>query len=237
MPVNDFAIFRPESTAEDSVHTKDERKSERREIFRKAQLYHLRSEAFQDIPAAGWRFDTAKRTSQLEMAQRFVQNWERFQADGMGLLLFGDVGTGKSYAAGCIANALIEQGHSVRFICLNDIVNHMQGCCGSEREDYTQSLLKPELLILDDLGAERDTSFGREQVFDVINKRTLSGKPMIITTNIPLHVMQNAVDTQERRIYDRILAVCTPVRFNGENFRKTSAAENRKKAAALLGRA
>ena len=59
---------------------------------------------------------------------------------------------------------------------------------------------------------------------------------MIVTTNIPLHAMQSAADIQERRIYDRVLEVCTPVRFSGENFRKAGAAENRKKAAVLLGR-
>ena len=53
-------------------------------------------------------------------------------------------------------------------------------------------LMRPELLILDDLGAERNTSFGRERVFDVVNKRLLTGKPMIVTTNIPLSVMQKA---------------------------------------------
>ena len=71
-----------------------------------------------------------------------------------------------------------------------------------------------------DLGAERNTSFGRERVFDVVNKRLLTGKPMIVTTNIPLSVMQKAADLDERRIYDRVLEVCVPIQFNGENFRK-----------------
>ncbi len=217
-----------------AAEQKEKEDAERREFARKNMIQQLRMEAFRDVPAALWRFESSRMTHQLEMAQRFVQHWDEFRKDGMGLLLFGDVGTGKSYAAGCVANALIEQGRSVLFVCLGDIVNHMQGCYGSEREDYTKSLLKPELLILDDLGAERNTSFGKEQVFDVINKRTLSGKPMIVTTNIPLHIMQNATDTGERRIYDRILAVCTPIRFDGENFRKGIAAENRTKAAALL---
>lgn len=219
-----------------AAQQRERREAEQQELHRKERIHQLRSEAFRDIPAAGWRFDAVKMTSQLELAQGFVEYWEEFRADGMGLLLFGDVGTGKSYAAGCIANALIEKGHSVRFVGLSDVVNQMQGIFGRDRDDYIATLLKPELLILDDLGAERSTSFGKEQVFDVINKRTLSGKPMIVTTNIPLHVMQSAADIQERRIYDRVLEVCTPVRFSGENFSKAGAAENRKKAAALLGR-
>lgn len=144
------------------------------------------------------------------------------------------MGTGKSYAAGCIANALIEKMVSVLFVGLSDVVNRMQGNFGADRDAYLKTLMRPELLILDDLGAERNTSFGRERVFDVVNKRLLTGKPMIVTTNIPLSVMQKTSDLDERRIYDRVLEVCVPIQFNGENFRKGNAAENVKRAAKIL---
>ena len=144
------------------------------------------------------------------------------------------MGTGKSYAAGCIANALIEKMVSVLFVGLSDVVNRMQGNFGADRDAYLKMLMRPELLILDDLGAERNTSFGKEHVFDVVNKRLLTGKPMIVTTNIPLSVMQKAADLDERRIYDRVLEVCVPIQFNGENFRKGNAAENVKRAAKIL---
>ena len=70
---------------------------------------------------------------------------------------------------------------------VSDVVNRMQGNFGADRDSYMTSLMRPELLILDDLGAERNTSFGKERVFDVINRRRLTGKPMIITTNNPNH--------------------------------------------------
>lgn len=117
---------------------------------------------------------------------------------------------------------------------MSDMVNRMQGNFGADRDSYMTSLMRPELLILDDLGAERNTSFGKERVFDVINRRRLTGKPMIITTNIPIATMQKAVSLDERRIYDRILKVCVPIRFNGENFRRGNAKHNLEKAAQLL---
>ena len=144
------------------------------------------------------------------------------------------MGTGKSYAAGCIANALIEKMVSVMFVGLSDVVNRMQGNFGADRDAYLKTLMRPELLILDDLGAERNTSFGKERVFDVVNKRLLTGKPMIVTTNIPLSAIQKATDLDERRIYDRVLEVCVPIQFNGENFRKGNAVENVKRAAKIL---
>lgn len=207
---------------------------EARQRQQQERLESLRREAFREIPGQRWRFSGVVMTSALEKARRYAECWPRMRENGIGLMLFGPVGTGKSYAAGCIANALIDGGHSVRFLGLSDAVNRMQGLSGGEREGYLSDLLKPELLILDDLGAERSTSFGKEQVFDVVNKRTLSGKPLIVTTNIALRAMQQAEDVQEKRIYDRILEVCVPIRFEGESFRKAGASENLQKAAAIL---
>ena len=53
-------------------------------------------------------------------------------------------------------------------------------------------------------------------------------------SNIPLSVMKQAADLDDRRIYDRILEVCVPIRFDGENFRKGNASANIKKAAEML---
>ena len=54
--------------------------------------------------------DLGYNPKQIEMAKRYVQHWEEFKKDSTGLLLWGDVGTGKSFIAGCIANALLDKG-------------------------------------------------------------------------------------------------------------------------------
>lgn len=215
---------------------REREEAKRREYERMSYMTILRSEAFRDMPVAGWRFESATVTTpQLAKARGYAQNWDEFKKAGIGLLLFGNVGTGKSYAAGCIANALIDRLESVLFVGMSDVINRMQGNFGTDRDSYMTSLMRPELLILDDLGAERNTSFGKERVFDVINRRRLTGKPMTITTNIPIVTMQKAASLDERRIYDRILEACVPIRFDGENFRKSTAADNLKMAARLLG--
>ena len=132
------------------------------------------------------------------------------------------------------SNALIDRLESVLFVGMSDVVNRMQGNFGADRDHYMQSLMCPDLLVLDDLGAERNTSFSKECVFDVVDKRLLTGKPMIVTTNIQLSVMMQAADLDDRRIFDRILEVCVPIRFDGENFRKGNASSNIKKAAEML---
>ena len=215
---------------------RERKEAKRREYELMSYMTMLRSEAFRDVPAAGWRFESAAvMTPQLAKARGYAQNWDEFKKAGIGLLLFGNVGTGKSYAAGCIANALIDRLESVLFVRMSDVVNRMQGNFGTDRDHYMKSLMRPDLLILDDLGAERNTSFGKERVFDVVDKRLLTGKPMIVTTNIPLSVMKQAADLDDRRIFDRILEVCVPIMFDGDSFRKSTAADNLKTAARLLG--
>ena len=218
-----------------AAERRERKEAKRREYERMSCMTMLRSEAFRDMPAADWRFESAAVTTpQLAKARGYAQNWDEFKKAGIGLLLFGNVGTGKSYAAGCITNALIDRLESVLFVGMSDVVNRMQGNFGADRDSYMTSLMRPELLILDDLGAERNTSFGKERVFDVINRRRLTGKPMIITTNIPIVTMQKAASLDERRIYDRILEVCVPIRFDGENFRRGNAKHNLEKVAQLL---
>lgn len=210
---------------------------EAKEKERKRQkcITALRMEAFRDIPATDWSFERAAvLTTPLQTVRNYADHWEEMQQNNIGLVLFGNVGTGKSYAAGCVANAVIDRMVSVGFIAVADIVNRMQGLWGDDRDRFMRSLMRSDLLILDDLGAERNTSYGKECVFDVINRRRLSGKPMIVTTNIPLKYMQQTTDMDERRIFDRILECCMPVQFDCQNFRQVNRQENMKKAIRLL---
>lgn len=150
------------------------------------------------------------------------------------MCLFGNVGTGKSYAAGCVANALVDRSIPVLFVRVATIVNKLQGLFNQDRERYIKHLMRPDLLILVDLGAERSTSFGKECVFDVVDRRVPSGKPLIVTTIIPLHTLKNPTEIDDRRIYDRLLTVCAPVEFKGENYRTAKATDNLRMAVQIL---
>ena len=75
--------------------------------------------------------------------------------------------------------------------------------------------------ILDDLGIERDTSYAKEQVYNIVNSRYLKQKPTIFTTNLSYETIQNCKDSVEyQRIYSRIIEMCIPVMVVGEDFRK-----------------
>ena len=195
----------------------------------------LRDEAFGYVPGQTWTFENAGiMTTSLQKIKKYADEWDSVSREGIGLILVGDVGTGKSYAAGCIANELLDHMKSVRFVRIVDVVNDLQGCYGEEREKYYKNIMSPELLIIDDLGAERNTAFAQECVLDVVEHRISTGKPMIITTNTSVQTMRNATNIGERRIYDRILACCVPVLMDRVNFRKDIATQKLKKAKQLF---
>ena len=171
---------------------------------------------------------------QMEMAKRFVQHWEEFQKDSMGLLLWGPVGTGKSFIAGCIANALLDQGVQVMMTNFARLLNKLTDMYAGDRNAYIDSFNSFPLLIIDDLGVERNSEFARERVFSVIDSRYRSQLPMIVTTNLTPKEMKNPADLSRARIYDRVLERCTPIRVDNQNIRERNKADNLKKSKQLL---
>ena len=74
-----------------------------------------------------------KRNPQMKHAYTYVENWDRMKAEGKGLLIWGGTGTGKSFMAGCIANALIDQCVPVMMTNFARILNKITGTFGDER--------------------------------------------------------------------------------------------------------
>ncbi len=126
----------------------------------------------------------------------------RTKKEGARTSIWGDVGTGKSYTAAAIANALMERRVSVIMTSLIKILSKVgnTGVC----EDTIENLNRPQLLILDDFGAERSTDYVLENVYNIIDSRYRSGKPLILTTNLTLEEMKRTDDRRYQRIYDRI---------------------------------
>ena len=170
----------------------------------------------------------------MAKARASVEHWRSAFEKNVGLLLFGDVGTGKSFAAGCIANALLDQNVPVLMTNFPTILARLSGTFGAERVDFLASLGDYDLLILDDLGVERSTEYSMELMFSIIDSRYRSGKPLIVTTNLTLDEIKHPPDLAHARIYDRILERCAPILFAGKNFREDNAASTKAAARAIV---
>lgn len=167
-------------------------------------------------------------------SRHYVRNWKEAYRENTGLLLFGDVGTGKSFFAGCIANALIDQDIPVLMTNIPSILNRLTGMFAEDRAAFISALDDYSLLILDGLGVERNTGYALEQMFLVIDSRYRSRKPLIVTTNLKLEEIKNPPDLAHARIYDRIMERCAPVLFSGRNFREEKAAVTKEAARGIV---
>lgn len=177
------------------------------------------SACFEERKMRDWNFENDNGTNpSMEYAKCYVENWLDMRKNGHGLLLWGGVGTGKSYMAACIANALLEQKVRVLMTNFATIINGIFSAY--DKNDYIDYICGYDLLIIDDLGVESHSEYRMEGLFNVIDRRVRSGKPMIITTNLTVKEMDETRDLSEARIYDRIRAVCQPVQVKGESQRK-----------------
>ena len=214
----------------------EERERERKDFEQRMEA--LRRDGITDPAYLRYTFaqDDRRNPDVTDVCLRYVQNWKEMKAENIGILFYGDVGTGKSFLACAIANALLGRLVSVSVTNFPRLLNAIQGTFDEERQRRIDSLQRYSLLVIDDLGVERDTAFSVEQVYNVIDTRARSGKPVIITTNLSMKDLQNPPSLAYKRIYDRVLEMC-PIRLKmvGESRRAGNANERRDLARRLLG--
>ena len=192
-----------------------ERRQKEEEYARKRRM------CFAETNMADWTFqkDDRKNEKLSDAMQNYVKNFGEFKQEGKGLLLYGTVGTGKTFFAACIANALIDEGYKVQMTNFTRLTNIIQGTFDG-KQAVIDSLNKHHLLIIDDLGAERKSEYMQEQVFNIIDARYRSGLPFIITTNLTIDEIKKPDGIGYARIYDRILERCFPVEVSGTSRRR-----------------
>lgn len=176
---------------------------------------------FAETNMASWNFenDDGKNEKLSNAMKNYANNFAEFKREGKGLLLYGTVGTGKTYFAACIANRLIDEGYHVLMTNFARLSNKIQGMFDGKQE-YIDSLNRYALLIIDDLGAERKSEYMQEMVFNIVDSRYRSGLPFIITTNLTAEEIKKPQDIGYSRIYDRILERCFPIEVAGVSRRR-----------------
>ncbi len=194
----------------------------------------LEDRRIQSIPNAKLRSFTFDKDDQQDketttILKRYLSKFVEMKAKGLGLLLWGSVGTGKTFYAHCIANELINVGYSVKSTSLSNIVQIAQDFENGEMS--INKILQNQIILIDDVGTERQTTFANEQIYNFIDKATSLNRVLILTTNfMPKEFEEAAQDTADlvhARIYSRILEKCYPVKVNKIKHRDALKEENR----------
>ena len=139
-----------------------------------------------------------------EKAERYVRDFDKNHGN---ILIYGDPGLGKTFIANCIAKGLLDSGHTVLYLSANEFFNDIiaeyiinKNRDGAVRDIYNY-IYESDLLIIDDLGTEGKNSFFASQLFEVLNKRMLGEKSVIITTN---YTMLDIENNYSERVASRI---------------------------------
>ena len=103
---------------------------------------------------------------------------------------------------------------------MNELNNAFSG-----RNEVVDRLCGYPLLVIDDFGMERGTEYALEQIYNIIDSRYRSRKPLVVTTNLTLTELKNPQDTAHARIYDCLLELCTPIACTGPSMRTRAGQE------------
>lgn len=232
-------VFGQERTEYCMCRCESEAYDAERNTFRRMQstieIERIRSMGIQDRKLLSFTFanDDGKKPKISNYARQYVEYFETARKNNQGLLLYGEPGTGKSFFAGCIANALIDRGYTVFVTSMIRLQNQLFHA--EDKNGILSEISRYDLLVLDDLGAERNTSFSVEQVYAVIDERYKANKPLIATTNYDPQYLQSLQDVEHRRIYDRIAEMCAAIRVNGVRRKQAGCEKTRQLLDAVNG--
>ena len=215
---------------------REREEEERKRVEFEKRVKDLRRVGFPDDEMQKWTFNTDDRANEhiTNVALKYVENFDVMRDNGKGLLLYGTVGPGKTFAAACIANALIDKGFPCLVTNFARLINTISGMYDGKQE-YIDGLNRFALLVIDDLASEADTEYRNEIIFNVIDSRYRAGLPMIITTNLTAQELKQSADIRKQRIYSRLFERCLPVEVAGSDRRRGQLKDDYKAYADLLG--
>ena len=196
----------------------ERRKAESRAAEARLKAEQMRQEGFYDSAYLSMTFERDDRPQhKLSRASRHYAEVFAPNANQHGIVFTGNVGTGKTFYACCIANAVIDRGFSAWVTTLPPLIRALSDrVTARETLERIQSV---DLLVLDDLGATSHSDYTTDKLFEIVDARYRCAKPFIVTTNLSPDDTRHT-SLAMRRIFDRLNERCRTVVVDGQSRRK-----------------
>ncbi|MGI2078459.1 ATP-binding protein [Shewanella putrefaciens] len=167
-----------------------------------------------------YQVERADQRKALDVAKRFVDKFIELSAVGKGFLFIGTPGTGKNHLAAAIANALMARHHSVVLLSVMDLFSRVRESYNDRslsEERLIAEFMRPELLIIDEIGLQRGSVDEMLWLTRIIDKRLYGHKSTGFITNLDTAELQKVLG---ERAYERLLDAATvAVTFNWPSYR------------------
>ena len=138
-------------------------------------------------------------------------------------MLYGNTGVGKTFLTNCIAKELLDRSYTVVYLTslkLFDILETYKFDRELSQEEKNASIsyiLNSDLLIIDDLGTEFQSSYSTSTIYNIFNSRLLNRKPTIMNTNLTLKDLEKSYSP---RFVSRVMGNCAKIDFLGRDIRR-----------------
>jgi len=157
-------------------------------------------------------------------SQAFVTDFPARLKTGSGMVLWGDVGTGKTYLACAIANALLSQLRPVLYCTVQEAVALIKSCwtkstSGLSEYDVYLRFGESELLVIDEVGVQTGSDFERTVLTTITDIRSRNCLPTVIVSNLELEKIYNLLG---ERMFDRLVGYgANVIHMAGRSMRST----------------
>lgn len=132
------------------------------------------------------------------------------------LMFYGNSGTGKTFLSHCIAKEVLDKGQLVVYRTTDLLIKNLRDIRYKENEQLEDLLVNCDLLIIDDLGAEHLNDYAVTDLFQVLNRKLLLRKKMLISTNLTLEQLYK---TYSERFTSRLFGNFIVFKFYSEDIR------------------